>query len=220
LGGDGNDTITFAAVGAVTPPFDGGDDFDIIDISGDYTGNAQNMFTNIERVQLTAVSTISVAQLSSDNTFELEFVAAGNKVLTIAAGANGATINVSNLAFEIKKAATNGANSLTGGVIIRSMATDDIDAGSGNDTITVGAGANDISCTMGDDVETISDFVSATDDYISDFATKKTTSAIASNPMNLGAGLAIDTTATDIQQVSGGNACGCLQRRQGARGTK
>jgi hypothetical protein len=199
--GAGDDSITVAADSDAA--IDGGADYDTVTMAaGNYSDDSLTL-KNIEKMIISGTTTLSSAQFDNDNTFELS----GAQTLTITASAAD-TIDASNLTFDIGAVgnlAINGSGSAD--VIIGSDAVDAIDAGAGNDTITTGTGADTITYGTGTDgVDTITDFATGVDSYITDFATTKGTGAnkvIASSAVDTTSALALDSANKDVAQITG-----------------
>ena len=91
-------------------------------------------------------------------------------------------------------------------VITGTSGNDTIDAGTGNDTITGGEGNdNFVYTSTADGADVIVDFTSTEDTITTDFATTKATATmvVTSAAVNTSAALTVDTTASDVVQVTG-----------------
>jgi hypothetical protein len=150
--GAGYDTIELAAGFGGTA--DGGADTDTVELAASTDYSAAGVWKNIEKVDVVGgtngSTTISEKQVDNDGTWEYQETTGG--VLTINASSGGGSVNASGITFKAGSSATvtmNGVDSqndqLTG-----TTQVDTFDAGTGNDVMTGGGGADVFSITAGD----------------------------------------------------------------------
>ena len=200
--GAGDDT--YNPVAGSTSAVDMGAGSDTVDAGG-LTLSATNI-TNFEVMDITGGTTISNALLGNDSAFQVT----GAATLTIAAPSAAATIDLSDLTFDIAALGNTAINGSTGAdTIIGSAAVDVIDAGTGNDTITLGGSADTINYSSGTDgIDTITDFVTGTDKYDSDFQTKagniqNSNDAVGTTLASADSNLTLVTATNDLIEIVG-----------------
>lgn len=151
--GDGDDTINFTGIAGVNGQVvNGGDGNDTLVLSAENHAIAGTIIQNIETVSISGNTTISAAMFANDNTFQLIDTTNTDKVLTVAGSNAGDTIDLSNVTFDINKAAVIAITAGTGDdVLTGSTRANTIAGGDGNDTITGGGQADTITGGAGND---------------------------------------------------------------------
>jgi Ca2+-binding RTX toxin-like protein len=156
LGGTGNDVFVLGANLTAADQIDGGADYDILKLSGNYSAGitfAATTVANVEEIDLAAGNsykfTLGDANDTASLTIDGSLLAAG-QVLTV----NGAAETASPLIL----LGGAGSDALTGGA-----GSDTLKGGAGNDTITAGAGVDTVDGGSGNDTITMAGNLTAAD---------------------------------------------------------
>jgi Ca2+-binding RTX toxin-like protein len=186
-GGTGDDTFTLAANLAAADKIDGGADFDIVKLQGNYAAAVTltaTTITNVEQIDLATGFSYNLVLNDATTTTALKIdgsALAAGQVMTI----NGA-------------AETSAALTLIGGagkdVLTGGAGADTLSGGDGNDTLTTGAGIDVVDGGIGDDTIALAANLTAADKI--DGGADKDTVTLAGN---YGAGITF--TATTLQNV-------------------